>query len=144
MQVQILGNTGFQLTDVAVDAAGTVYGISTTDIYQLDLSSLKSNIIGSTGQQGSVGLTSFDTGTITTTLGQDYLYATSDSGEWGMYSPNGSTVSLGSFPNGWLSAGDNADLNSALGHALISSVYKGSCPHNIKPCTYGPTKTARL
>ena len=97
--VSVVGNMGVTMTDLAFDPSGNLYGISFTDLYQINAANGQTSLVGSLGLTGANALVFGTDGT---------LYAAADN-TTDLYSINtgtGAATSLGS--TGFSSAGDLA------------------------------------
>ncbi len=97
--VSVIGNMGVTMTDLAFDPSGNLYGISFTNLYQINSTNGQTSLVGSLGLTGANALVFGTDGT---------LYAAADN-TTNLYTVNtatGAAASLGS--TGFSSAGDLA------------------------------------
>lgn len=97
--VSVVGSMGVTMTDLAFDPSGNLYGISFTNLYQINATNAQTSLVGSLGLTGANALVFGTDGT---------LYAAADN-TTDLYSVNtltGAATSLGSA--GFSSAGDLA------------------------------------
>lgn len=103
--VSVIGNMGVTMTDLAFDPSGNLYGISFTNLYQINSTTAQTTLVGSLGLTGANALVFGTDGT---------LYAATDN-TTELYSVNavtGAATSLGT--TGFSSAGDLAFNNGEL------------------------------
>ncbi len=97
--VSVIGNTGVTLTDLAFDPSGNLYGISFTNLYQINSTNGQASLVGSLGLTGANALVFGTDGT---------LYAAADN-TTNLYSVNVATGAATSLGNtSFSSAGDLA------------------------------------
>ena len=102
--VNVIGNMGTFMTDIAFDSLGNLYGISFLDLYSIDKNTASASLIGNFGGTSLNSLT-FDAA--------GNLYAANDS----LYSINVATGTASLIGNGgdaYLSSGDLAFIGGEL------------------------------
>ncbi len=63
-EVSLIGDLGVQLTDIAFDPNGNLYGISFTSLYSVNATTASTSLIGSLGVGGATGLVFGSDGTL--------------------------------------------------------------------------------
>ena len=104
--VEIL-DTDISLTDIDVDPNGNVFGISSSELYSIDL---ETELVTSLGSHGVAGLLALE-------IGEDgTFYATSGSRQdvYTLDPSDGAATSIGTFPFSVQSAGDLQFINNTL------------------------------
>lgn len=127
--VSVIGNMGVTMTDLAFDPSGNLYGISFTNLYQINSTTAQTTLVGSLGLAGANALVFGTDGT---------LYAAADN-TTNLYSVNtvtGVATSLGT--TGFSSAGDLAfnDGNLFLSSTTDQLVKIGLTP--VSASAVGP------
>lgn len=98
-EVSLIGNMGAVMTDIAFDTSGELFGITISDLYNIDPATATSSFIGSHSVPGGNALV-FDTN------GTLYSAGSSGTGLYTIDPSSGSTSSLGNM--GFTSSGDLA------------------------------------
>ncbi|MEM1430486.1 MAG: hypothetical protein AAGG09_13615 [Pseudomonadota bacterium] len=101
----IIGDLGRQLTDIAFDPFGNLFGITFTELYSVNLQTAATSLIGSLGIGGATGLVFGTDGTLYTASQSETELYTVDTG-------TGAASSLGDI--GFSSGGDLAFVGSTL------------------------------
>lgn len=97
--VSVIGNMGVQMTDLAFDPSGNLYGISFTNLYQINSTTGQASLVGGLGLTGANALVFGTDGTL-------YAAANNTTNLYSINTVTGAATSLGS--TGFLSEGDLA------------------------------------
>ena len=134
LQVTLIGNFTFtglsdQITDIAIDKAGVMIGISFTSVYRIDPSNAKCTLLTG-GLSGTFNGLSFVPAAQLGQTGADVLVATrnSDGTVFRVDQTNGNTTPVGNMGGTWASSGD---LVSVAGFGTVQTTDNGASPDRL-------------
>ena len=121
--VSVIGNMGVTMTDLAFDPSGKLYGISFTNLYQINATNGQASLVGSLGLTGANALVFGTDGTL-------YAAANNTTNLYSINAVTGAATGLGS--TGFSSAGDLA-FNG--GNLFLSSTTDQLVQVGLNPVT---------